>query len=200
VAAIIKKTKKKIKNKEEACDRKIIQENNKDVEDMLEKNVEFFFSPGEARYCVAENVFVKKLEKDLEDGILFFWCVKWSFDPGMRNRFVTSIPPSTQPLKMQQNFLVLSSFVLQSLTKDCVIFVMWKHRWRWKTGGEPCQWVEEHSFRSKDLVVHDLMRDERVRSKGLVIRKRLHLMLYNSMYRMMLEAKFESQEDPLLLM
>jgi hypothetical protein len=53
----------KIKNKEEACDRKIIQENKKDVEGMLEKNVGNFFSPGEARYWVAENVFVKKLEK-----------------------------------------------------------------------------------------------------------------------------------------
>ncbi|KAG6627826.1 hypothetical protein CIPAW_15G156300 [Carya illinoinensis] len=42
-------------------------------------------------------------------------------------------------------------------------------------------WEEE-----MDLVVHDLIKDER-------------LMLYNVMYRMMFDAKFESQEDPLLI-
>jgi trans-cinnamate 4-monooxygenase len=33
-----------------------------------------------------------------------------------------------------------------------------------------------------DLVVHELKRDERVRTKGLVIRKHLPLMLYNIKY------------------
>nr|GMC58443.1 cytochrome P450 CYP73A100-like [Ipomoea batatas] len=50
-----------------------------------------------------------------------------------------------------------------------------------------------------ELVVHDLRRDERVRVEGLVIRKRLQLMLYNIMYRMMFDAKFESQDDPLFI-
>lgn len=50
-----------------------------------------------------------------------------------------------------------------------------------------------------ELVVHDLRNDERVRVEGLVIRKRLQLMLYNIMYRMMFDAKFESQDDPLFI-
>lgn len=41
-------------------------------------------------------------------------------------------------------------------------------------------WEEE-----MDLVVNDLKKDENVKSKGIVIRKRLQLMLYNIMYRMM---------------
>ncbi|KAG8478739.1 hypothetical protein CXB51_028573 [Gossypium anomalum] len=55
-------------------------------------------------------------------------------------------------------------------------------------------WEEE-----MDLVVKDLKKDENVKSKGIVIRKRLQLMLYNIMYRMMFDAKFESQEDPLFI-
>ncbi|KAK9268837.1 hypothetical protein L1049_000601 [Liquidambar formosana] len=55
-------------------------------------------------------------------------------------------------------------------------------------------WEEE-----MDLVVHDLRNSESVRTQGLVIRKRLQLMLYNIMYRMMFDAKFESQEDPLFI-
>lgn len=205
-----------ITNETEKCDQ---QHQDIKHEDLLKQHLGKLFSAREEHYCDAEHVFDIKLKRNLEDSVLFQWCGRWKFDPGIRKRLPTSIPPSTQPLtmrkndlvcglsgngsgsklKMRHNFLVLSSFVFQSLTGDSVIFVMWKHRWRWKTGGEPCQWVEERSFRSNNLVVHDLMRDERVRSKGLVIRKRLHLMLYNSMYRMMLEAKFESQEDPLLI-
>lgn len=56
-------------------------------------------------------------------------------------------------------------------------------------------WEEE-----MELVVSDLKKDEElVKSKGMVIRKRLQLMLYNIMYRMMFDAKFESQEDPLFI-
>nr|POE90738.1 cytochrome p450 [Quercus suber] len=55
-------------------------------------------------------------------------------------------------------------------------------------------WEEE-----MDLVVHDLNKNEEVRTKGIVIRRRLQLMLYNVMYRMMFDAKFESQEDPLFI-
>lgn len=51
-----------------------------------------------------------------------------------------------------------------------------------------------------DLVVQDLKANEVVvRSEGIVIRRRLQLMLYNIMYRMMFDAKFESQEDPLFI-
>ncbi|KAJ1436234.1 Cytochrome P450 [Sesbania bispinosa] len=55
-------------------------------------------------------------------------------------------------------------------------------------------WEEE-----MDLVVRDLKVNEKVRSEGIVIRRRLQLMLYNIMYRMMFDAKFESQEDPLFI-
>ena len=55
-------------------------------------------------------------------------------------------------------------------------------------------WEEE-----MELVVDDLRNKESVKSEGLVIRKRLQLMLYNIMYRMMFDAKFESQEDPLFI-
>ena len=50
-----------------------------------------------------------------------------------------------------------------------------------------------------ELVVDDLRNKESVKSEGLVIRKRLQLMLYNIMYRMMFDSKFESQEDPLFI-
>ncbi|XP_022730657.1 cytochrome P450 CYP73A100-like [Durio zibethinus] len=55
-------------------------------------------------------------------------------------------------------------------------------------------WEEE-----MELVVNDLKKDEKVKSEGIVIRKRLQLMLYNIMYRMMFDAKFDSQEDPLFI-
>lgn len=50
-----------------------------------------------------------------------------------------------------------------------------------------------------DLVVDDLKKNEKVKYDGIVIRKRLQLMLYNIMYRMMFDAKFESQDDPLFI-
>ncbi|CAN4097399.1 unnamed protein product [Withania somnifera] len=50
-----------------------------------------------------------------------------------------------------------------------------------------------------DLVVDDLKNDKNVKFEGIVIRKRLQLMLYNIMYRMMFDAKFESQDDPLFI-
>lgn len=50
-----------------------------------------------------------------------------------------------------------------------------------------------------DLVVQDLKANEIVGSEGIVIRKRLQLMLYNIMYRMMFDSKFESQDDPLFI-
>ncbi|KAJ8621369.1 hypothetical protein MRB53_029898 [Persea americana] len=53
-------------------------------------------------------------------------------------------------------------------------------------------WVQE-----MDLVVKDLYKDERASFEGVVIRRRLQLMLYNIMYRMMFDTRFESMEDPL---
>ncbi|XWS28175.1 hypothetical protein CRYUN_Cryun25bG0043100 [Craigia yunnanensis] len=55
-------------------------------------------------------------------------------------------------------------------------------------------WEEE-----MEMVVNDLKKNEKMKTKGIVIRKRLQLMLYNIMYRMMFDAKFESQEDPLFI-
>ncbi|KAK1315599.1 Trans-cinnamate 4-monooxygenase [Acorus calamus] len=55
-------------------------------------------------------------------------------------------------------------------------------------------WEEE-----MDLVVEDLHKREEVKTEGIVIRRRLQLMLYNIMYRMMFATKFESVEDPLFL-
>ncbi|KAK4478954.1 hypothetical protein RD792_014461, partial [Penstemon davidsonii] len=50
-----------------------------------------------------------------------------------------------------------------------------------------------------DFVVHDLRKNEEVGKEGIVIRRRLQLMLYNIMYRMMFDAKFESMDDPLFI-
>lgn len=58
-------------------------------------------------------------------------------------------------------------------------------------------WEEE-----MDQVVDDLRNGKLAapaREEGIVIRKRLQLMLYNIMYRMMFDAKFESQDDPLFI-
>ncbi|GFP82168.1 cytochrome p450 cyp73a100 [Phtheirospermum japonicum] len=50
-----------------------------------------------------------------------------------------------------------------------------------------------------DLVVNDLRSNDEVAKQGIVVRKRLQLMLYNIMYRMMFDARFESQDDPLFI-
>ncbi|XP_058068489.1 cytochrome P450 CYP73A100-like [Magnolia sinica] len=55
-------------------------------------------------------------------------------------------------------------------------------------------WEEE-----MDHVVKDLWTDVSVRTEGLVIRRRLQLMLYNIMYRMMFDSRFESMDDPLFI-
>ncbi|OAY69479.1 Cytochrome P450 CYP73A100 [Ananas comosus] len=52
-------------------------------------------------------------------------------------------------------------------------------------------WEEE-----MELVASDLRSDRTAKIEGVVIRKRLQLMLYNVMYRMMFDMKFESMEDP----
>nr|AKH04263.1 putative hydroxylase [Taxus baccata] len=47
--------------------------------------------------------------------------------------------------------------------------------------------------------VEDVRANETAFRSGIVIRKRLQLMLYNVMYRMMFDRRFESQEDPLFV-
>lgn len=52
-------------------------------------------------------------------------------------------------------------------------------------------WEEE-----MDMVVSDLRSNTKAQREGLVVRRRLQLMLYNIMYRMMFDARFESETDP----
>ncbi|GLJ10352.1 hypothetical protein SUGI_0126690 [Cryptomeria japonica] len=56
------------------------------------------------------------------------------------------------------------------------------------------EWEEEIQ-----RVVEDVQANEMALERGIVIRKRLQLMLYNVMYRMMFDHRFESQEDPLFV-
>ncbi|RZS26197.1 hypothetical protein BHM03_00059523 [Ensete ventricosum] len=53
-------------------------------------------------------------------------------------------------------------------------------------------WEEE-----MDMVLRDLRGDRAAQMEGVVVRRRLQLMLYNIMYRMMFDARFESVSDPL---
>eukprot|EP00252_Welwitschia_mirabilis_P002175 TRINITY_DN12085_c0_g1_i1.p1 TRINITY_DN12085_c0_g1~~TRINITY_DN12085_c0_g1_i1.p1 ORF type:complete len:508 (+),score=-0.73 TRINITY_DN12085_c0_g1_i1:485-2008(+) len=48
-----------------------------------------------------------------------------------------------------------------------------------------------------DLAVRDIKNRPGSATTGIVIRKRLQLMMYNFMYRMMFDRRFESEEDPL---
>ncbi|KAM0907005.1 hypothetical protein ACQ4PT_016411 [Festuca glaucescens] len=50
-----------------------------------------------------------------------------------------------------------------------------------------------------DHVVSDLRADGAARGAGVVVRRRLQLMLYNIMYRMMFDARFESVDDPMFV-
>ncbi|KAF3330384.1 cinnamic acid 4-hydroxylase [Carex littledalei] len=47
------------------------------------------------------------------------------------------------------------------------------------------------------LVIEDVKKDPRSSVEGIVIRKRLQLMMYNDMFRIMFNRRFESLEDPL---
>ncbi|KAJ4733192.1 Trans-cinnamate 4-monooxygenase [Rhynchospora pubera] len=47
------------------------------------------------------------------------------------------------------------------------------------------------------LVIEDVKKDPRSSVEGTVIRKRLQLMMYNDMFRIMFNKRFESVEDPL---
>uniref|UniRef100_J3LCS1 Cinnamate 4-hydroxylase n=1 Tax=Oryza brachyantha TaxID=4533 RepID=J3LCS1_ORYBR len=50
-----------------------------------------------------------------------------------------------------------------------------------------------------DAVVDDVRGDAVAQGPGFVVRRRLQLMLYNIMYRMMFDARFESVDDPMFI-
>uniref|UniRef100_A0A0E0NEM8 Uncharacterized protein n=1 Tax=Oryza rufipogon TaxID=4529 RepID=A0A0E0NEM8_ORYRU len=50
-----------------------------------------------------------------------------------------------------------------------------------------------------DAVVDDVRGDAVAQGTGFVVRRRLQLMLYNIMYRMMFDARFESVDDPMFI-
>ncbi|XP_028791632.1 trans-cinnamate 4-monooxygenase [Neltuma alba] len=47
-----------------------------------------------------------------------------------------------------------------------------------------------------DQVVEDVKKNPESATKGIVLRKRLQLMMYNNMYRIMFDTRFESENDP----
>jgi hypothetical protein len=124
------------------------------IEDLLEHNVGIFFPKREIPYDAAK-VFDKKLKIKLITRVFFFWNGRWSFDPGVKSFFLRCgcwifnpgktyfYPEDRNPswnqeltwwrgMKQKIAILILSSCVFQYLTENGVIFVMWKHRWRWK--------------------------------------------------------------------
>ncbi|KAK2982401.1 hypothetical protein RJ640_026244 [Escallonia rubra] len=48
-------------------------------------------------------------------------------------------------------------------------------------------------------VVDDVMKNPKASTVGIVLRKRLQLMMYNNMYRIMFDRRFENEEDPLFV-
>ncbi|XP_073291633.1 trans-cinnamate 4-monooxygenase-like [Primulina huaijiensis] len=46
-------------------------------------------------------------------------------------------------------------------------------------------------------VVEDVKKNPQAATNGIVLRRRLQLMMYNNMYRIMFDRRFESEEDPL---
>jgi hypothetical protein len=36
-------------------------------------------------YCDADEVFDENLERKLDDGVFFLWCIRWCFDPGKKH-------------------------------------------------------------------------------------------------------------------
>ncbi|XP_010542699.1 PREDICTED: trans-cinnamate 4-monooxygenase [Tarenaya hassleriana] len=48
-------------------------------------------------------------------------------------------------------------------------------------------------------VVEDMKKNPDAATKGVVLRKRLQLMMYNNMYRIMFDRRFESEDDPLFV-
>lgn len=46
-------------------------------------------------------------------------------------------------------------------------------------------------------VVEDVKKNPEAETSGIVLRRRLQLMMYNNMYRIMFDSRFESEDDPL---
>ncbi|KAK9124757.1 hypothetical protein Sjap_014359 [Stephania japonica] len=62
--------------------------------------------------------------------------------------------------------------------------------------------VQQYRFGWEDeirRVVEDVSKSEEAKTGGIVLRRRLQLMMYNNMYRIMFDRRFESEEDPLFL-
>ncbi|PKA61787.1 Trans-cinnamate 4-monooxygenase [Apostasia shenzhenica] len=55
-------------------------------------------------------------------------------------------------------------------------------------------WEEEAA-----RVVDDVRNNPRAATEGIVLRRRLQLMMYNNMYRIMFDRRFESEDDPLFV-
>ncbi len=56
-------------------------------------------------------------------------------------------------------------------------------------------WWEDEAAR----VVEDVKKNPEASTTGIVIRRRLQLMMYNNMFRIMFDRRFESEDDPLFL-
>ncbi|EPS58735.1 cinnamate 4-hydroxylase, partial [Genlisea aurea] len=50
-----------------------------------------------------------------------------------------------------------------------------------------------------DAMVADVKKNPESATKGIILRKRLQLMMYNNLYRMMFDGRFESEDDPLFV-
>uniref|UniRef100_A0A0C9RXD6 trans-cinnamate 4-monooxygenase n=1 Tax=Wollemia nobilis TaxID=56998 RepID=A0A0C9RXD6_9CONI len=62
--------------------------------------------------------------------------------------------------------------------------------------------VQQYRYAWEDeigLAIEDVKRRPEAATRGIVIRHRLQLMMYNIMYRMMFDRRFESEQDPLFL-
>ncbi|KAG0487879.1 hypothetical protein HPP92_006690 [Vanilla planifolia] len=62
--------------------------------------------------------------------------------------------------------------------------------------------VQQYRFGWEDeaaRVVDDVRRNPKAATEGIVIRRRLQLMMYNNLYRIMFDRRFESEEDPLFI-
>ncbi|KAL0923136.1 hypothetical protein M5K25_007182 [Dendrobium thyrsiflorum] len=62
--------------------------------------------------------------------------------------------------------------------------------------------VQQYRYGWEDeaaCVVEDVRKNPKSATEGIVIRRRLQLMMYNNMYRIMFDRRFESEDDPLFM-
>ena len=62
--------------------------------------------------------------------------------------------------------------------------------------------VQQYRFGWEDemaRVVEDVRKNPEAATNGIVLRRRLQLMMYNNMYRIMFDRRFESEDDPLFV-